>query len=336
MIDNMKISNNSLSLIRIIAALQVMYGHIIGHLELTSNNIVNKVIWYFNGVPIFFIISGFLIWFSMERSTSYSNYICKRFWRIYPELWVAVVIEILCIIIMYNEWRPKDLIMFAIAQGTVFQFWTPDTLRGYGCGTPNGTLWTICVMIQFYIVAWGIRKLLYNKKIITWLLFFGLLVSVSVLGDYLISQMGYEAIGKLYNITIVRFCWLFFVGCFIAEFKELLMPMLMKYWYLILIVGIIPYLSQIDISARYGVISSIMLGGGLIGFAYKFPQMLIKIDISYGIFLYHMIVVNVFISLGRIGKWWNAISVLIITVLLAGISTLTVGKWAGKMKLKRK
>lgn len=79
--------NNCLSLIRIIAAFQVMFGHMVIHLNLPINNTLFDMIYFFRGVPIFFVISGYLIWFSISRSNSYKDYLMKRFWRIYPELW---------------------------------------------------------------------------------------------------------------------------------------------------------------------------------------------------------------------------------------------------------
>ena len=93
----------------------------------------------------------------------------KRFWRIYPELWVAVAVEIIVLLLLYRQpinWPQMGL--FTFGQATIFQFWTPDFLRGYGCGTPNGALWTITVLIQFYFCAYLIYKWLHNKKFFVW------------------------------------------------------------------------------------------------------------------------------------------------------------------------
>ncbi|MBE5775171.1 MAG: hypothetical protein E7337_14795 [Clostridiales bacterium] len=71
---------------------------------------------------------------------------------------------------------------------------------------------------------------------------------------------------------------------------------------------------------------------GLIGFAYRFPKLSVDPDISYGLFLYHMTVVNVFVHLGWIGRWLYAVPVVLAAVLLALLSTLTVGKWSSRRK----
>lgn len=140
-------------------------GHLIEHLELPISNIARNACYFFRGVLIFFAISGMLIWFSINnRSKSYRNYLGKRFLRIYPELWGAVIVDAIIILLLYKQAVPKDLLLFSLGQGTILQFWTPNSLRGYGVGTPNGALWTIGIMIQFYIVAWPISKILKGKK----------------------------------------------------------------------------------------------------------------------------------------------------------------------------
>jgi len=324
---------NCLTLIKLIAAFQVMIGHIREHLELPFPKWLGRVLGFYDGVPVFFIVSGFLIWLSMERSSSYSGYLKKRFWRIYPELWVAVIIEIVTIIFFYSGWNIRDLSIFTFTQGSVFQFWTPNSLRGYGCGTPNGTLWTMCVTIQFYIIAWLIRNLLHKKSQLVWGMGFIVLVGVSLAGQMIVGKIGKEIIIKLYGQTILKYCWLFYIGCFIAEFKEKLLPVLSKYWLLLLIIGAILYLTHFDLFAGYWVFWPLLLGSGLVGFAYAFPQLSIKTDISYGIFLYHMIIVNIFIQIGWMQNWGYALIVMMITVLLAYVSTKTIGAWSAKRKI---
>lgn len=326
------LASNCLSFIKLLAALQVVYGHVVEHMEFQSSDWIGKVIIYYNGVPIFFVISGFLIWFSMQRSSSYGSYLKKRFLRIYPELWVAVIIEIVTIVILYNGWNIKHLIIFLVTQGTILQFWTPESLRGYGCGTPNGTLWTICVMAQFYIIAWPMRKFLHNRKMNLWIVCVACLTGISMVGEIILKDIGIEIVMKLYDQTIVRYCWLFCIGCFIAEFKDRVIPVLMRIWYLFLLTGIVPYLTSVDLCAKYAVFWSMFLVSGLIGFAYRYPHLEIKPDISYGIFLYHMIIVNVFITFGWIRNWWYAVAIFVITICLATFSTKTIGKWSEKKK----
>lgn len=269
----------------------------------------------------------------MGRSQSYGQYIKKRFWRIYPELWIAVIFELIVLVVLYDQWELKSLLLFAFGQGTIFQFWTPDSLRGYGVGTPNGALWTIGVMIQFYIVIWLFFKLMRNRSIKEWLVGFVVSFCISWGFGYITeSIVGNEIVGKLYGQTFVKYFWLFYIGMFIAEFKNRVLPVLQQYWYGFLILGFIFFWTKIDLLAGYYLGWSICLAAGLIGFAYRFPGLSVSPDISYGLFLYHMTVVNAFVQLGLIGKWSYAVPVVALVILFAYISTLTIGKFSATRK----
>ena len=119
-------NKDCLNTIRLLGAFQVFYYHTITHMHISMPDSVTKSILFIMGVPVFFFLSGYLNWFSSTRSLTASDYYKKRFWRIYPELWVAVLFEVLTIVILYKEpinWL--KLGAFTITQGTVFQFWTP-------------------------------------------------------------------------------------------------------------------------------------------------------------------------------------------------------------------
>lgn len=115
--------DNSLNTFRLLAALQVLWGHTRAHLQLENIPGIGDFIGFFSGVPIFFTLSGMLIWQSIGRSKTYEDYAKKRFWRIYPELWMAVAVEILVLICLYYQsinWYEMGL--FIVGQATVFQF----------------------------------------------------------------------------------------------------------------------------------------------------------------------------------------------------------------------
>lgn len=118
---NIERGGNCLNTFRLIAAFQVMYGHTIWHLDISMPSWINSIINFFDGVPIFFTLSGFLIWSSVGRSSSFKKYMNKRFWRIYPELWGAVAVEIAVLILLYNQPIDWPLMgLFTIGQATIF------------------------------------------------------------------------------------------------------------------------------------------------------------------------------------------------------------------------
>ncbi len=326
-------NDNCLSLFKLIAALQVMYGHIIVHFGISSNSVFDKLFAVFQGVPVFFTLSGFLIWFSIERSASrggYTGYLKKRFWRIYPEMWIAVVVEIIVMCILYRGWNVRDTAIFTFAQSTIFQFWTPGSLRGYGCGTPNGSLWTMCVTIQFYIIAWLIYKFLRNRKWYVWAITIIASVVMSELFEFLSGLFGVEVFLKLYNQTVIRYLWMFLLGMMMACFFDKIIPFCKKWWPVFICAGIIITFTGFDFSAGYGVLKTLFVLVAIIGFAYCFPQFKLKKDISYGIFIYHMTVVNAMITFGLTGRIIWLMVAMVISCILGYISTIIAGKHFAK------
>lgn len=84
--DNSEHRKNCLNTVRLIAAISVFYIHALNHLEVQMPDLLTRIIAFFQGVPIFFAMSGFLVWDSVGRSKSFGAYAKKRFLRIYPEL----------------------------------------------------------------------------------------------------------------------------------------------------------------------------------------------------------------------------------------------------------
>ena len=162
--------NNNFHLVRLIAAIQVMILHCRGHLSVVlpgkTENAVD-FLKHFPGVPIFFTVSGFLIFWSYERIYGQlGRYFKNRLLRIYPALYLCLILTVLMIffslgadVILQNA---KAFSIWLAGQLTFFQFYTPDFLRSLGTGVPNGALWTIPVELQFYLLVpvlmWAYRR----------------------------------------------------------------------------------------------------------------------------------------------------------------------------------
>lgn len=121
----------------------------------------------------------------------------------------------------------------------------------------------------------------------------------------------------------------------IAEYKDKVLPFLKKYWWAILVLLLIrKYLVKVDLDATYGVVHTLLLFFTLIGMAYVLPKLNIKTDISYGIYIYHMTIINAMIALGYSTNKWLLAVVLLITCFLAWLSTITIGKYSLRRKYK--
>lgn len=324
---------NSLNTFRLLAALQVLWGHTLWHLEIDRIPIIGDFIDFFIGVPVFFTLSGFLIWQSIGKSKSYGEYAKKRFWRIYPELWLAVAVEIVVLLLLYHEpINYPQLGLFTFGQATIFQFWTPDFLRGYGCGCPNGALWTITVLIQFYFSAYFIYKWLKDRQSWIWWVVILMAVTIGWLTPYVKSFLP-ETISKLYGVSLIPYLWMFLMAAFVSEKKDKVIPFLKRYWWVIIALLVLKrYVLHWDVISSYALFDTTMLFAGIVGFAYAVPQLNIKTDISYGVYIYHMTVVNALIALGFTGQSWTLWAVIAVTCVLAWISTVTIGRFSIRMK----
>lgn len=328
---------NSLNTVRLVAAISVMYGHVRLHLSVPTPDAVTAILDFFFGVPIFFCMSGFLVWNSIGRSRCFGDYAKKRFWRIYPELWCGVALELIVLLLLAKQSvEIVPLLAFTVTQSTFLQFWTPDSLRFYGCGTPNGSLWTICVMIQFYILAYFAYRLLHKRKLRWWIAVQAVFILIAVASPYLSGVLP-VILYKLYNQTILPYFWLFLTGAFVAEKRDVIVPFLKKYWYAFIAISIFVIVSRFDVNGGpygYGILRCIALFLGLLGFAYRFPGMNVKHDISYGIYIYHMTVVNAMIELGYTGQIRWLIIAMAISCLLAFVSERIFSRLVASQKSK--
>lgn len=213
---NVDFRNNSLNLIRMLAAVQVLAGHTIAHLEIVLPQWLAYALWplkLFPGVPIFFFLSGYLIVASIERSKSVGDYSKKRFYRIYPEMWLCVGISAVVLLFLAKDLQLVPFLVFNFTQATVFQFWTPDCLRSYGVGTPNGSLWTQSVIVQFYILVWLVYRFLKNKGRTSWLIGLVIAFAISLGLQYFRKHSSIPEIGnKLLGQTVFQYIWLFWLG----------------------------------------------------------------------------------------------------------------------------
>ncbi|MEB5922711.1 acyltransferase family protein [Franconibacter daqui] len=137
----------SIHYLRGIAALMVVFYH----LKATLNDVyAQKDLgdMLFNsgafGVDLFFIISGFIICYSTERKESFMplKYLLRRFFRIYPLLFVSLIVTYLFI---SNQGGLSFLLRSAIPLNTNYDAGSP--FFGYNL---LGPAWTLSYEIAFY------------------------------------------------------------------------------------------------------------------------------------------------------------------------------------------
>src|ERR1700694_2402149 len=149
---------NNFDLIRLVAALQVAILHSASHLHIGPQSFpLLELLSLFPGVPVFFFISGFLISKSYENNPVLHEYALNRVLRIYPGLVLCLLLSLTMVWItgyFHTFSVPiSDLLVWLGAQLSIAQFYNPPFLRDYGVGVLNGSMWTIAVELQFYVIV---------------------------------------------------------------------------------------------------------------------------------------------------------------------------------------
>jgi peptidoglycan/LPS O-acetylase OafA/YrhL len=87
----------------------------------------------------------------------------------------------------------------------------------------------------------------------------------------------------------------------------------------------------------WGVLANTILSLLTLSFAFSFTDLSKKLlrenDISYGIYIYHMPIVNTMVSLGYKGNNWNLLVLAILTTILAFISWKLIEQRILKLKM---
>lgn len=150
-----------LDILRICAALMVFTVHFFIFVD--APNAISKITANFSsGVALFFMMSGYLMMQSLDKSANYGTYLKKRVARIIPSYYAIVIVAIL----VWDMWlgqMPADemglswlryfLFLNTIVPSKHYYYW--NDLWG---------LWTFSCFMVFYLLAPAVKKLIRNYK----------------------------------------------------------------------------------------------------------------------------------------------------------------------------
>lgn len=319
---------NCFDLLRYYAAFAVVLLHYTGYFAILSARdssfltTARGFVLFYPGVIVLFTISGFLISASLEHSDSRKQFLKKRFFRLFPELWICTLFNLLILSLLCARSFDQSIVFWLISQ--IFGIAnTPSCLKDFATGSVNGALWTIFVELQLYLVILLFYPLLKKLSHTGWILLFSLSAGINLLLGYCSHALP-AVLTKLAERTFFPYALWFLIGMFCYIKRDDLLPILKKACpYLILIYGIL-FLSVSKQPGYYcGIITGIFCPFITIGLAYRLPAFRIKTDLSYGIFLYHWIVLNLLVHFHLIDRLYWPISLFILlagTLLLAFLS----------------
>jgi len=123
------------------------------------------------GVDLFFIVSGFVIFLTIKKNTKPVDFVYKRFTRLYPTFWICVLLTFFLI-------RYSDLIMYQRNFSELIYNLTmvPDV---FGVKRVDGVYWSLLPELMFYFLMFClliVKKIKYIDSIcFVWLL--GILIN---------------------------------------------------------------------------------------------------------------------------------------------------------------
>ena len=140
---NLRLSG--LDALRGVAAVMVMMFHYttrydekFGHRTATAFSVP----WGHLGVNLFFMISGFVIFMTLERTTRPTDFLISRFSRLFPAYWVAVAMTFSTLAV-FPELGKEVSLMQAIENALMFQ-------GLLGIANIDSVYWTLEVELLFY------------------------------------------------------------------------------------------------------------------------------------------------------------------------------------------
>lgn len=138
------------SLRGIAAIMIVLYHYTVRYNEIYGVNFDNFINFSAGryGVQLFFIISGFVIFFSLKKTEHVFDFLISRFSRLYPIYWLSVIITFFVIYVFSLPGRNVDIVS-GIINLTMFQKWL-------SVSDVDGVYWTLNLEMSFYAIMFMI------------------------------------------------------------------------------------------------------------------------------------------------------------------------------------
>lgn len=345
--------NNLFDFVSLYAALQVFIHHGAIHLNFPILLLLDNFL-IFPGVPIFFALSGFLVTISwINRSKEgWQSYASSRIARIFPGLWASVLFCWILTIFFGEAKFSLSLkgIGWLITQGSVFQYYNPLELRDFGVGVVNGSLWTIPVELEFYVLlpiflTFLISLKKYKKLFFSFFILFIVFISFGIkeflnvsiqFGDGITPSTG-PLFLKLINTSVIPYLGQFAFG---ASFVLLLKKFGQNKTSNLLIIfgGLLALLvNNIELSKYvYSILNNLSIAAIFVGIGLIKTVLKLSMDISYGIYLYHMPIANLLIVVFKDNKNPQIIILYFLITIILSIMSWTIVEKPNILKNQKK
>jgi peptidoglycan/LPS O-acetylase OafA/YrhL len=315
--------DNNFDLLRLMAACQVFYMHGVAHLHLPRGGPLFTILDSASGVAVFFVISGFLVTGSWRGSRTAGSFFFKRALRIYPALIVNIFVLELLVHLAGGTKGVASPLYFIVYGVTASSDWATIAVGqypyvpafGWFGAYPSQVLWTLTVELTFYI-ALPIALIGVTRSKL-----FGLaiLLCLSIASMWIGTKYSPETAGTgpFLSLSILPYFWIFAVGATARLYWDSISRFFIgKAGYWLAAHAVVTWASldpNIGALIMYThptplvAFRILVLSGLVLSAAFTFrsaAKMLRGHDLSYSLYLYHMLAAQTLVALGVTGQWW--------------------------------
>lgn len=291
---------DSLQWLRAIAAFWVLFTHVFQRLEEYPMGYAFSGQW---GVDVFFILSGFIIFYTTKDGSNWKRFAKKRVFRIFP-------LYIFCLIAYYVFFHVTEDTTLSVLQWIQNIIMMPfsDAIGFHSLVV--GQAWSTCYELYFYFLLMALLMLHVQKR---WLVL--ILLALFVIGmiisrfDY-ITQFGFSR--YLLSLVGSRHILMFCIGVVIALLYTKFSPAISRYSFenvvsIAILFVIVGY--AFVLLSRYSYYNSLIFSSIVFGVFLVSQPVLSKMgclnrlmtylgDISFSIYLVHTLIIRLLIIIG--------------------------------------
>lgn len=279
--------NNNFDILRLLLAILVFFAH----WNILTNQQFDSFIFKQGdlAVHLFFIVSGFLIFWSYDTDQNNKRFYIKRFFRIYPIYVLLIVLQTVFFALNTSDYI--SLFRYFLFNSIFLNFLAPsvgEVLSGLQVDAINGSLWTLKNEIIFYLLIPVIHKL-YSKFGLKFIVFS---YGMSVFYMFLVNYLGYDKLLVQFPAQVR----LFAVGIFLYHLTKIQNTeyRIQNYIYVIALLSILFVVLFNNIYFKY-LLYPVCLGFVMLAIVFYLKIIKIEFDFSYSLYVFHFPVIQLFL-----------------------------------------
>lgn len=297
----------------------------------------------FDGIGMFFIMSGMLVYrsgaSSFAKTGRWGDFFRNRFLRIAPGIYTFAILAPLILVLVgaitFSSLFDFDMVVWLGSALFLLPNYDPAIWAEVGDGVINGHLYTIPAEVSFYLVV-PLLVILAQK--------FGfrpVLIGMAVIGIVgpTVAHLSGGVVESVIHHTFIERAAFFAAGMFWAKYWGKVPT---NWWlFLAALAGYFAVkifaLSSTIIDPLEPLLIAVPLSYVVVVFGYRGPRVLGRLtsrigDLSFGTYIWHVLVIQLFIWAGWVGQWWLVPVVLLLAWVAAAASWRLVERPALAMK----